>query len=171
MFVILLGFPVLLIAIPFAKNIPSDEDNDVWHLRKLPSWAWLWSNDNDGTLGDKRGSWRNRVGNPESFWNQFWWLGIRNPANNFSRKLLHAPSGHVNYIGDFFVTERRGLTGHQFVWSVHNGIIYPGFYLVKIWFNTNKCIRIRMGFKLRPDYDEDGAGFATSLLLFDTLHD
>lgn len=68
----------------------TDKDGELhtgtWWLLTvaLSHWAWLWSNDRDGLLGDKRGWYATEVakGHPEEFRHKYWWAAIRNPGNN-----------------------------------------------------------------------------------------
>lgn len=57
-----------------------------WWMYNITGIFWPWGNDRDGALGDKRGAWAKKCsGKVTDFKNMFWWLAIRNPANNFSR--------------------------------------------------------------------------------------
>ena len=90
---ILLGLVVVAVALPFYNgNRKLDQfftqfhTKDVWYHIGLPKWAWLWSNDRDGALGDKRGWWHNEMvkegGSCYSFKSMYTWLALRNPVNN-----------------------------------------------------------------------------------------
>lgn len=59
---ILLGLPVVPLALMFRLYDPGTavaftQYPGAWQLVTLPRWAWPWSNDRDGLLGDKRGWW------------------------------------------------------------------------------------------------------------------
>ncbi|WP_106805738.1 hypothetical protein [Pseudomonas sp. S5D5] len=97
---ILLGFLVVPLALPFMtiENPPIafTQAPGYWGLGRLPAWAWLWSNDRDGALGDKRGWWHMNTPfdlGAYHWFSQFWWLAIRNPAN----KCVSAPGSAVRW--------------------------------------------------------------------------
>jgi len=52
---ILSGLVMVALAIPF--RVPAVSLSDGRAIVNLPRWAWLWGNDFDGLLGDKRGWW------------------------------------------------------------------------------------------------------------------
>ncbi|SEC74774.1 hypothetical protein SAMN05421553_1376 [Pseudomonas anguilliseptica] len=86
---IVAGLFVVPIALPFRRvqgpPQPFSQAPGDWLLILLPAWAWLWSNDRDGAAGDKRGWWHLNApfGLGAFHWfSMFWWLAIRNPANN-----------------------------------------------------------------------------------------
>lgn len=156
-----LGLIVVAIALPFRTF--GNSVSDGRKIINLPSWAWLWGNDFDGVLGDKRGWWEAHTpfGWPvTSFMAMYWWLAIRNPANNMRRvSLFSAPivGSTITYIGDRNVADRPGEGGWQFVKLVsHNtlhkkGRCYYGFY--SVWqYSETRAFVIRMGFKIKPDH-------------------
>src|SRR5690554_7576491 len=55
---IISGLVIVAIAIPFRKEGVSLSDGRK--IVNLPKWAWLWGNDFDGLLGDKRGWWEEK---------------------------------------------------------------------------------------------------------------
>lgn len=154
------------IALRGAYDVPDTiikDEGTVWYMRKLPKWAWVWDNDRDGSLGDKRGWWREKVGNPESNWNQYRWLALRNPANN----LRHMWPFYVNgkdlvkdYFGDYRVDDDPGKGGWQFVWSGWR----TGFYLINQYGRLHRALEIRTGWKLRPEPQQDKAVGFTVLI-------
>lgn len=142
---ILLGLLVVPLALPFLTidNPPRafTQAPGYWGLGRLPAWAWLWSNDRDGALGDKRGWWHLNApfGLGAYHWfSQFWWLAIRNPANNmrfspwFSCPLTECD---YRYWGDERVEDRPGQGGQRLLLATHKitGRRYYGFYGVKEW--------------------------------------
>lgn len=85
----LMGLVIVPIALLFAEEHPDTRRsysqfnrNCYWQLVTLPRWAWLWSNDRDGAMGDKRGWWDRECGNARSFKCMFKWLALRNPVHN-----------------------------------------------------------------------------------------
>lgn len=52
---LILGLVVVAVAIPF--RVPGVSVSDGRSIVNLPRWAWLFGNDYDGLLGDKRGWW------------------------------------------------------------------------------------------------------------------
>lgn len=85
---ILLGLPLVLLGIPF--RVPGVSTKSGREIVNLPRWLWVWGNDHDGLLGDKRGSWDRNApfGLGAGHWFSMWvWAAWRNPANN----LRHVP--------------------------------------------------------------------------------
>lgn len=124
----LLGSLVTALAIPFAESslkvstpYRDAPEKGRWHLRKLPKWAWLWSNDIDGTLGDYRGEWaEKRNWRPNTWLSQWLWLW-RNPINNLRHVML--PLCGINaYTAEFEI-----IAGSFFIDKQH-----PGYQLLKI---------------------------------------
>jgi len=166
-FLILLGFLVVPAALPFLSiegpPIAFTQAPGFWSLRRLPFWAWLWSNDRDGALGDKRGWWHLNApfGLGAYHWfSQLWWLAIRNPANNmrfhpwFSCPLTECD---FRYWGDKSVEDRPGQGGRRLLLATHKvtGRRYYGFYGVWQW-SATRALVIQLGFKPEPsDWDED----------------
>lgn len=86
---IIIGLVIVPMALPFRKhhldtrkNFTEHNRTKFWELVTLPKWAWIWSNDRDGALGDKRGWWDKECGDSRSFSCMFKWLALRNPAHN-----------------------------------------------------------------------------------------
>ena len=167
---IITGLVVVPVAMPFF--VPGVSGSDGRPILNLPRWAWLWGNDFDGLLGDKRKWWdvncdalvffgllpllRRLVpipvlqaGNYLAMW---WWAAIRNPANNmrfldaFSAPIMDSKIG---YFGRYTVEDKPGLDGWQFVWAEQEGRRWYGFYAVHCW-STNRALVIRFGFKIKP---------------------
>lgn len=164
---ILLGFLVVLFALPFltfeGPSIPFTQAPGNWRLARLPGWSWLWSNDRDGALGDERGWWHLNapLGLGAYHWfSQFWWLAIRNPANNmrftpwFSCPLTECD---YRYWGDESVEDRPGQGGQRLMLATHKttGRRYYGFYGVWQW-SATRALVIQLGFKPEPsDWADD----------------
>lgn len=149
------GLVVVALAIPF--RVPAVSLSDGRRIVNLPRWAWLWGNDFDGLLGDKRGWWSENtpLGWPtDSFLAMYWWAAIRNPANNM--RLLDAFSAPIvgaviDYRGSYVVEDKPWQDGWQLVWSEQNGKRWFGFYLVHCW-NEERAFVIRLGFKIKPSH-------------------
>ena len=164
---ILLGFLMVPLALPFltfeGPSIPFTQAPGDWRLARLPAWAWLWSNDRDGALGDERGWWHLNApfGLGAYHWfSQFWWLAIRNPANNmrfnpwFSCSLTECD---YRYWGDKSVKDRPGEGGQRLLLATHKttGRRYYGFYGVWQW-SATRALVIQLGFKPEPsDWADD----------------
>lgn len=167
---ILLGLVVVPLALPFLtiENPPIafTQAPGYWGLGRLPAWAWLWSNDRDGALGDKRGWWHMNTpfGLGAYHWfSQFWWLAIRNPANNmrfspwFSCPVTECD---YRYWGDENVEDRPGEGGRRLLLATHKatGRRYYGFYGVWQW-SATRALVVQLGFKGEPkDWAEDYTG-------------
>lgn len=152
---IVTGLAVVALTIPF--RVPAVSLSDGRPIVNLPRWAWLWGNDFDGLLGDKRGWWS--ANTPfgwavDSFAAMYWWAAIRNPANNM--RLLDAFSApiigsHIGYRGRYVVEDKPGMGGWQFVWAEQGGRRWFGFYLVHEWGNARALV-VRLGFKIKPEH-------------------
>lgn len=163
-----------LIVVPFALPLrvtqgpprPFTETAGDWLLVTLPGWAWLWSNDRDGAAGDKRGWWHVNApfGLGAYHWlSMFWWLAIRNPANNarFTR-LFGCPVTECDYRywGQEVVKDKPGQGGWRFLLATHKakGRRYYGLYWVRQW-NDSRALVVQLGFKGEPsDWTEDYSG-------------
>lgn len=164
--VIALGLLVVPVALPFRSVATSTRTLKPhhwpsWKLVRLPKWAWPWDNLRDGCFGDIRGDYWidlypgfvNKL--PENcvpFVKMFWWLAIRNPANNFSRYLrpigVDARTLDMELLaGDWLVEKDAGFR-HQFVRGKGKTFTYYGFYSLIPFRNGH--INIRLGHKLAP---------------------
>lgn len=187
---IISGFFVVAIALPFRKvhdgtEIPFTEASGNWKLVTLPKWAWLWSNDRDGALGDTSGWYASHT--PfnlpvDSFIPMYYWLAIRNPANNsrFTKMFgCYVPDCTYTYTGDRYVKDKFEYRGKQFVVATNTKTKrrYYGFYYVKPY-TKKKAIVIQIGFKIQPhnfetDYSKDPQGgwkgFTNEINLFKNI--
>lgn len=181
---ILVGLPIVAIAIPFARRRLSISDGRP--ILNLPRWAWLVANDYDGLLGDKRLWWRDncdalvlfglrpllrRLGvalDPlpvDSWLACFWWAAIRNPVNNLRLVTgFNCPVSEcvIRFLGDAVVEDKPSYSGWQFVAARHAGgrSRWYGFYLVHQW-NQTRAFVLRLGYKIKPEHegsDEPGKG-------------
>lgn len=164
---ILLGWLVVPLALPFltvqGPPVAFTQAPGFWSLARLPAWAWLWSNDRDGALGDKRGWWHLNApfGLGAYHWfSKLWWLAVRNPANNmrfspwFSCPLTECD---FRYWGDESVEDRPGQGGRRLLLATHKttGRRYYGFYGVWQW-SATRALVIQLGFKPEPsDWADD----------------
>lgn len=189
---ILLGLLVVPLALPFIHKgspwVPFTQAPGNWCLIKLPAWAWIWSNDRDGALGDKRGWWHLNApfGLGAHHWfSMFFWLALRNPANNMRfTPLLGCPVTECDfrYWGDENVEDRPGQGGRRLLLATHktSGRSYYGFYWVKEWtlasvpglawavqrlpkvaalVTAPRAVVVQLGFKGEPkDWAEDYTG-------------
>lgn len=168
---IVLGLPIVALAIPFRVHALSASDGRP--VVNLPRWAWLWGNDFDGLLGDKRGWWADNTpfGLPaDSFLSMWWWAAIRNPVNNL--RLVPGISCpvsecHIAYQGHYTVEDKPNLGGWQFVAARRIGgrSRWYGFYFVHEWSATRAFV-IRIGYKIKPSHqgsDEPAKGVTFKL--------
>lgn len=173
---ILAGFIMVAIAIPFRVDGVSVSDGR-W-ITNLPRWAWVWGNDFDGLLGDKRMWYAANTpwGLPTtSFISMYNWAALRNPADNMRRMSLYsAPvtDSVYTYKGQYDVGDKPGMGGWQFVKAVSTkGKSYYGFYLVHEW-NDKAAFVIRLGYKLSPDQAgtvDQPKGFTTKINLYKSI--
>jgi len=159
---ILAGLVVVPLALPFRVTQgpaqPFSQAAGDWLLILLPSWAWLWSNDRDGAAGDKRGWWHLNApfGLGAYHWlSMFWWLAIRNPANNarFST-LFGCPVTECDYryCGQASVEDDPGKGGWRLLLATHRktGRRFYGFYWVRQW-SATRALVVQLGFKGEPE--------------------
>ncbi|WP_073673013.1 DUF7338 family protein [Pseudomonas aeruginosa] len=167
---ILAGLLVVPVALPFrvTQGAPQPFTQAVgeWLLVTLPAWAWYWSNDRDGALGDKRGWWH--LNAPFALgcyhWlSMFWWLAIRNPANNMRfSPLFGCPvtECEFRYWGQAEVEDDPGKGGWRLLLATHRntGRRYYGLYWVWQW-SASRAVVVQLGFKGEPsDWTEDYTG-------------
>lgn len=106
-----LGWVVVPLALLFRDKYPTSrrkgrviDSNGVQHsywmkFYSLPKWAWLWGNDEEGTASLMPYYWWQCEGKADTFWNQLYWLQIRNPVNNlrFTKLFQLDLIGSTNY--------------------------------------------------------------------------
>jgi hypothetical protein len=168
----LIGLFAVAVALPFGRYSTDKYTAGGTPLFELPAWAnWCWGNDRDG-VGDT--NWIiNDCGYGmisdyhESAWFKKWvWLAWRNPCHNLTRyKLYSADTSKLHAIywfGDECVDNRiipgsdnLSMAGWQVVWGVGGSWLdfRSGVYVVIRLFKTERCIRIRIGYKLTPHTD------------------
>lgn len=192
---ILVGLPVVALAIPFA--VPGLSVSDLRPIVNLPRWAWLFGNDYDGLDGDKRYWWADncdayvlfgllpllrRLGVPldpltKTHWlARWWWAAVRNPVNNL--RLVpgfNCPVSEcvIRFLGAAVVEDKPGYSGWQFVAARHAGgrSRWYGFYLVHQW-NTSRAFVLRLGYKIKPEHegsDEPGKGMTFKINPFKAI--
>lgn len=173
---VLLGFVVVAVAIPF--RVKDFSESDGRQIVNLPKWAWLWGNDFDGLLGDKRGWWAENTPFKlpvDHYISMYTWAAFRNPANN--KRLLSwyqtpVVGSEITYKGNFTVEDKPGMGGWQFVKAVHDGKSSYGFYLVHEWSLTRAFV-IRFGYKVKPMHagntTELAKGFTTKVNLYKAI--
>lgn len=171
----IVGIPVVAIIVWCGLTIGADSKSDGRRIITAPRWLWIFGNDYDGYLGDKREWWNDNAdaqvffglfpflrkyfpsipvlksGNRVSQW---WWGAIRNPVNNdrFTPLLQAVVDGSViTYTGDYHVRDHAGEEGRQFVRAVSKRpwIRWYGFYWVHQWSDTHAWV-VRLGFKINP---------------------
>jgi len=127
------------------------ENIGVWFPVHLPSLFWLWDNDGDGARGDKRG-WYWCEDELVEHWSDglkyYWWLAIRNPANNFKRFILgfDIRKNEIKTIyGVDYVRDDFESSGFQLVaagWRYH-------LYYVRRYSQSNRGLVIELGNKFQ----------------------
>lgn len=136
-----------LFVVPFA--IPKFKFTGQWELIRLAKWADPWDNPKDGILGDTRlHYWLQGDQYPawlegRDWLKAYWWMAIRNPANNFSRfyRLIGcnlADSGEITILAFGGSWEFTKVKGKRFS--------YWGFYKL-----TDKR-EVKLGHKIRSKY-------------------
>lgn len=168
------GFFIVPLAIATSKKRKNDFNeiesaHKTKYIKAGSSGAWeylasripfirLWSNYEDGDLGESSGKWSATCkGKERSFWNRYKWLAFRNPFNYGKRKI---PFFHcliddctLSHYGDYNVTDKGGKDGWQFVIAVHKetGKKYYGYYSVK-YLDDGRVRVWRLGFKIKPGH-------------------
>lgn len=169
---ILLGVPLVTLAMLWLSVDYGSRQNfsqyaGVWYRERLPLWAWPWDNLRDGAMGDQRGwywvegypSWIDAL--PDRLQpnvKRWYWLVIRNPANNFSRFTRGVGCNTAEctirlLAGQDYVRDRLGGEGWQFVEADGPIFKYWGFYYVSRWQIFGRWLRIRLGHKIEPRHN------------------
>lgn len=155
---IVAGLFVVAIALPFRVSRTSVSDGRA--IINLPRWAWLWGNDYDGLLGDKRGWWKDNTVfclPVNSLFAMWWWAAIRNPANNMRRvSLFSCPANKcdIDFIGHLVVEDKPGMSGWRFIVARLGGRCWYGFYFVRQW-SAARAFVVQLGFKIKPSHKND----------------
>lgn len=168
---VLVGLPLVAVTLLFTresgKQKPFTQYKGNWQAVHLPRWAWFWDNKRDGAKGDKRG-WYWVVGYPRwingcpkrfrNYLKSWWWLSVRNPANNFSRFTpgigCDVAEARVTLLaGQSYVADDKGAEGWQFVSAQGRIFKYWGFYLVSKHQVKGKSLVIRLGHKVEPRHN------------------
>lgn len=139
---ILAGFLLVPLALPF-RTMRADtavrfsQAPGTWYLVTLPWWAWPWSNDRDGALGDRRGWWHTNA--PFGLGAYHWfsmlaWLAFRNPANNLRfTRLFGCPVTRTKctWWGLEEVEDDPGKGGLRFLMASAGLLRFYGLYWVR----------------------------------------
>ena len=144
----LLSFIVVPIAVPFTKE--RDGKN------RLPKWASWWDEHLHGTDGDGTGEWAE--GDNTEYWKRVRWL-LRNRANTFNCTVQGFDENlikELTYEGNSKVSNRPlGTEGLLHITAnLSDGRTREEYYYVRRWGKSSRCIRIRMGWKLKDALDE-----------------
>jgi len=136
--------------VPF--TVPSNIGS--WFPVHLPKWAWLWDNDADGARGDKRGwYWCEYMPKMPTAFKYWFWLAIRNPANNFKRFVLGfgIRKEEIKTIyGVDYVRDDFNSTGWQLVkagWRYH-------LYIVRRYGESDRALVIEFGNKFQVRHND-----------------
>ena len=119
---------------------------------------WPWGNDDHPDNGGN--FWRKNCG--ESWWCAYQWFALRNPTFNFGKYVLghelnkdaYRTSGTLEPIGD--------TKGAGWYWATDDEAWE--FYLIKPY--LNKCVRVRIGWKLDGRKAGEIAAFVFAVSLF-----
>lgn len=166
---ILLGFLVVPVALLFRQYhgdsaVAFTQYAGTWRLVTLPRWAWPWSNDRDGAIGDKRGWWHASTPfglGADHYLSMLIWLAFRNPANNLRfTRLFGCPvlSTSATWWGNEVVEDDPGKGGVRFLMATTGLWPFYGLYWVRQWSETRALV-VQIGFKGEPeDWVEDYTG-------------
>ena len=144
----LLSFIVVPIAVPFTSM--RDGKN------RLPKWASWWDEMQHGTDGDGTGEWAE--GDNTGYWKRVMWL-LRNRANTFNCTVQGFDENlikEITYEGNPKVSNRPYGTEGLLHITAHlsDGRTREEYYFVRRWGKSSRCIRIRLGWKLKDALDE-----------------
>lgn len=148
-----------LIVVPVACLFVAPRDGK----NRLPGWA-AWFDEYDyGPDGDE--GWQgpdNANGHQQEYWWRVRFL-LRNRINTFSKLIEGFRSKDVAdlvLVGDIKVSNRPGHSGLMYIEArLKNGKQRFEYYYIRQWGNSGRCIRIRIGWKLKDlmeEYLEDG---------------
>jgi hypothetical protein len=121
--------------------------------RRLPMWAVWWDNYTDGIDGDP--DHRDRRAKGWSVFRRRWvWLAWRNPVHNWSRYVgcVQSQCEVVHFGAE--PSDYHGRAGRlvSFAFSP-DGRWYWQEYGIKQWPGLQRCVRWRVGWKLKPTAD------------------
>ena len=130
-----------------------------WLWVSAPRWLWIWGNDRDGYLGDRRGWWADQCnGDHLGFFSMFKWAAIRNPVNNMRFVPFIgcdlAQCKVALLAGQHYVRDKIGHHGWQFVKADGPVFNYFGFYLVTRPLFGSRGLVIRLGHKIEPRHND-----------------
>lgn len=154
---VIAGLFTVAVALPFRG--PAYSVSDGRTISNLPDWVYIWGNDYDGLLGDKRLWWA--ANTPfqlpvDSFISMYTWAAIRNPANNMRQfSMFQAPvtGSIITYKGNYIVEDDAENAGWQFVKTTNQGKSWYGFYFVHQYKRfPSKAFIFRIGFKVKPSH-------------------
>lgn len=138
----LLAFVVVPIALVGLK----EEDNH------LPEWARLWETYDNDINGDIYWKEEHAQGKERTYWWRLKWL-IRNAAGTFSYEYLgFEMNNNVEFKlwGDHMTSNRAPAhSGFMYAEAWVDGKMYPCYYWVRQWGDTERCIRWYAGWKFR----------------------
>lgn len=161
---VVIGLFVVAVALPFAKS-EGERNSYGWQMVKLPSWAWLWSNDHDGVEGDTECRYQVRDGYGFGFRARYNWTALRNPCNNFTRYVIgfnFKNVGEVKWCGDI-----PNADDDKIGWTYNRAKLVDGDsdYWVPGWTYTNKKYCWSFGWKIRHTRPEEKSqiGFTTTI--------
>jgi len=145
---------------PFSDSRWNTDRN--WMLVTLPKILWIWSNDRDGALGDKRGWWdaNCKSGNARDFFSMYHWMAIRNPVNNmrFVKGIsCNASLGKTErLLGQDIVKDKVGFSGFQLLKNTGPTFRYYHLYWVKEnKDDPTKALIVRMGHKIKISHNDE----------------
>lgn len=151
-----LGLVVAPIALLFRYQKPKSDTkfrsgNPRHKYIRLPKWAYIWDNSEWGAMGDD--TWPDNTDDITTFWSMYKWLAIQNPLNNLQNIIGQDVSEGVelNWWGSKLVSGTSGDEGWHFVECKAGGKTTYSFYFIKGY--GDKCLRIRMGYKVKPTID------------------
>ncbi len=160
--VVIVPFALLLRKeVPYETNSVQKPEFEGWRYIRMPKLFWIWDNTEVGAMGDH--TWPDNY--PEflkkfkydSWIACFIWIHFRNPVNNLQQVIGQRleENAIILYKGDVSVNDAypKPLSGWHFVKCISGGKTTFSLYCVKQYGDSDKCLRIRIGYKVKPNVD------------------
>lgn len=155
---VLIGFVVVPILLPFRKIDKSSWKENGWMFCNISGW---FGNNFDGLYGDKRGDWisecRAKGRNPYGYLSMYLWSALRNPVNAWSRSVAACDVSECKIskiLGDDVVVEEPSKGGKQVLLAVSpTNKYFRVFFVIPWFFNPNKAILLDLGWKIKLSHN------------------
>lgn len=141
------------------KYIDQGSSGTWYYMASEVPFIRLWSNYEDGDLGEPSGKQSARCGGKEaSFWNRYKWNAFRNPFNMGKRTVsfFHClvDDCDIEYWGDRVVQGKYNQFGWYFIRAVdrNTGKVYYGYTSAEKNKDSETFTDCQLGFKVKPTH-------------------